>query len=211
MKASPKKKSLIKTVSADTKRLLEGQEGREVDFKRTPEAVKSEDLVALANAAGGSILVGVDEVRGKKGIQRGEIVGCDVSDKTKQALVSMASTCRPSIDISITVENASGRPFLRIDVKEGVDKPYCTASGTYKIRADGQNIALEPSLLKPIVLHSEADEFVARFKTAAEGVIERLEAVHRDLSVQIQSAEEAAAEAAQAAMDAQDAAMDRDY
>ena len=62
-----------------------------------------------------------------------------------------------------------------------------------------------------MVLHAEADQFVARFKSAAEGVIDRLEAIHKDLSLQIQSAEAAAAEAAQAAMDAQDAAMDRDY
>jgi ATP-dependent DNA helicase RecG len=206
-----KAKAKFAALRAETKRMLAGQEGREVDFKRTPDAVKPEDLVAFANGHGGTILVGVDEVQAKKKIQQGRVVGCDVSDKTRQAIVSAAASCRPAVDIHISVENTISKPILRLDIPEGPDKPYCTASGLYKIRADGQNIALEPALMKAMILHQEADEFIARFRMAAEDVISHLSDVHQDLAQQIQRAEEAATEAAQAAMDAQDAAMDRDY
>src|SRR5215211_1427174 len=57
-----------------TRRLLTQSEGMQVDFKRDAEAVKPEDIVAFANGGGGTILIGVDEIRGVNGIQRGKVV-----------------------------------------------------------------------------------------------------------------------------------------
>jgi predicted HTH transcriptional regulator len=62
-----------KFLTADTKRLLDGQEGRYVDFKAKPDGVKAEDFVALANARGGTILIGVDEPADKKSKQGKDI------------------------------------------------------------------------------------------------------------------------------------------
>ena len=58
-----------------TKQLLSRPEGLEVDFKRDAEAVKQDDLVAFANSGGGVILVGVDESKGRNGVQKGIVVG----------------------------------------------------------------------------------------------------------------------------------------
>ena len=155
------KKAASRGIAADTSRLLDSREGGEGDFKRSPDAVKPEDLIALANGVGGTILVGVDEAPTEKGLQHGKVVGCDVGDKALQAIVNAASTCRPAVEVHLSVENARSTPFISIDVPEVAHKPYCTAAGTYKNRADGQNIALEPPLLKAMILHAEADEFIA--------------------------------------------------
>jgi hypothetical protein len=216
------RKDKFQTITADTGRLLDGQEGRNVDFKIDPKAISSEDIVAFVNAAGGTILAGVEEID-DDGIQKGRVVGCKVDDKTRQAIMGRASSCRPVVDIAIRIENArSQSPILRIDIPNGKDKPYATSSGTYKIRSEGKNLAIDPPLMKAIILESEADEFVARFRHAADGLIQRIETMSADLSHQIgtvrraaeianesaQRAEAAAQEAIGAAYDAAAAAED---
>src|SRR6266511_625856 len=99
-------KNEYKNIRADTQRLINGQEGCEVDFKVKPEGVKAEGFVAFANARGGSILVGVEERSGTNGKQHGVIVGCTISDEVRQAFISTAASCRPAIDISIHIENS---------------------------------------------------------------------------------------------------------
>ena len=121
----------------------------------------------------------------------------------------MAASCKPSINIEVHRENTTTKkPILRIDLPEGEMKPYCTGSGTYKLRADGQNVAIDPQLMRAIILQAEADEFVARFKAAGDALVGELNAVHTDLTRQIEIVEAVAAEAAEAARDAQQAADD---
>ncbi len=196
-------------LTADTKRLLQGQEGREVDFELAPGGVKAELFVALANARGGSILIGVDEEVGDDGIQRGSVAGCPVDDKVRQGLISSAASCRPLIDIEIRIENlGTKKPIFRIDVPEGANKPYCTSSGTYKIRAEGQNTALDPSMIRAMILEQESDQFVARFKAAADELLKQVNQVHTDLAEQIQRVKQAADEATNAAYMAEQAGRD---
>lgn len=196
-----------KRISADTKRLLSGQEGRDLDFKVSSQGVKPELFVAFANSRGGTILVGVDEEADENGIQRGLVVGCKTTDEIKQAFISIAASCRPSINIDIRIENTStSKPIFRIDVSEGTDKPYCTHSGLYKTRAEGQNIALEPAMLNAIILEKEADQFITRFKLASDDLLDKLERIHNDLGGQIERVEWAASNAAEAARAAVDAA-----
>lgn len=59
-----------------------------------------------------------------------------------------------------------------------------------------------------MILQVEADEFVARFKLAADELIERLQEVHQDLSGQIAQVESVALEATDAAREAEAAAVD---
>ena len=202
-------KDKYQTVTADTKKLLDVQEGREVDFKQDPKAIDSEDLVAFANAGGGTVLAGVEEHESGDGTQSGRIIGCRVDDKTKQAIVGKASSCRPSIDLSIRVENSSTKqPILRIDVPEGSDKPYATSGGTYKIRAEGRNVGISPQLMKAMILEAEADQFVARFRHAADDLIGKLDEVSERLTSEIQAVGQAAERASQAALSAASAAQD---
>jgi predicted HTH transcriptional regulator len=153
----------------------------------------------------------------------GKIVGCKVDDKTRMAIVSKALDCKPPIDVKIQIENSkTKKPILRIDIPEGVDKPYSTPSGTYKIRSEGRNVGIDPSLMKAMILQSETEEFVNRFRHAAEDVLSELRSVQTLLSEQIERvnqvaevardtaarAEQAANEATQAAMEASAAAED---
>jgi predicted HTH transcriptional regulator len=194
-------------LSEDTLKLLAGQEGRSVDFKSRPEGVRPEDFVAFANGQGGTILVGVEEQRDAEGKQSGRVVGCLVEDQIRQGFISMATSCRPAIDIQVRVENAgSGKPIFRIDILEGANKPYCTASGLYKIRADGQNVPVDPTLMRAIILEKEADQFVARFKQASEDLLQQVEDVRSDIIGQIGRVEKVAEKAIDAAQAAEKAA-----
>jgi predicted HTH transcriptional regulator len=196
-----------KSITSDTQRIIDGQEGRNVDFKAKPDGVKAEDFVALANAQGGTILVGVEEQQNKQAKQRGVVKGCSMSDNVRQGFISTAANCRPSIDITVRIENSrSTKPIYRIDVPEGKVKPYCTGSGLYKMRAEGQNVAIDPPLMRAIILEKEAEEFVARFKAAGDELLKEIDRVHQDLAEQIQRVERAAEEATEAAYDAERAA-----
>jgi len=219
------KKNKYQSITADTKRLLRRQEGRSVDFKIDPRAIETEDIVAFANANGGTILAGVEEFE-DNGVQKGKVVGCKVDDRTKQSIIGKAASCRPVVDIHIQIENAKSKsPILRIDIPEGVDKPYATSSGVYKIRSEGRNLPIDPPLMKALILKSEADEFVARFRHAADDLVEKLETMSADLTNEIRvvlraaelakesarraeaAAQEAIAAAHEAAAAAEDAAM----
>lgn len=202
-------KSEYKSITADTQRLIDGQEGLEVEFKSEPSGVKPETLVAFANGIGGTILVGVDESTSKKELQRGVVVGSKVGDKIKQGFVSTANSCRPPIEISIRVENSgSDKPIFRLDVSEGADKPYATSSGLYKIRSEGQNVAIDPGMITAIILEREADEFVSRFKHASDELVTKLNEIYRDLENQIIQVGFAANNATEAAKGAENAARE---
>jgi len=197
----------FKKITADTKRLLAGQENRDVEFKINHKGVGTEDFVAFANAGGGTIFVGVEEVTSKEGYQSGSIIGCKIDDETRLSLVSKAASCRPAIDVSIQIENVqTDTPILRIDIPEGDNKPYSTTSGTYKIRADGRNVGIDPPLMRAMILEVEAEEFVARFRHAAEEVIRHLSQVRKDLSQQIERVQKAAELASESALRAEGAA-----
>lgn len=192
---------------ADTRRMLDYPEGRAIDFKRTPTAVSAEDIVALSNALGGTILVGVDESDTQEG-QHGVIVGCDVSDAARNAVVSRARGCVPPIDIDIVIENTR-RPhaqIMRIDVPPSATKPHCTQGGTYKIRIQGQNAALHPPQLLAMFLEREGDTFLERFGEAAAGLIEQLARTERNLDGQLVELEMTVQQAITAAEEAREAA-----
>ncbi len=185
------------SLTEGTLELLEGQEGRNVDFKLDPGGIDAEDIVAFANADGGTILAGVSEAERENGIQRGRVVGCQVDDKTRQSIMGKASSCRPAVSIRIQIENAgTDRPILRVDIPEGTSKPYCTASGTYKIRSEGRNLAIDPPLMKAMILQSEVDEFVRRFKHAGNELLSQLKTVEDNLADQIRILHSAAERAA---------------
>lgn len=200
-------KTEFKSITADTQRMIDGQEGLEVEFKSEAKGLKAETFVAFANGIGGTILVGVDEQPAKKGPQRGAVVGCKVDDKTKQGLISTANSCRPPIAIGLRIENtASEKPIIRIDIPEGTDKPYATSSGTYKLRSEGQNVAMDPSMMTAIILEREAEKFVARFRHAADELLGKLNEIYANLENQIIEVEFAAKEATEAAAGAELAA-----
>ncbi len=153
-----------------TKRLLARSEGLQVDFKRDAESVKPDDLVAFANGGGGTILIGVDEVRGTNGIQRGKVVGCDVSDKERNKIVSRANSCRPAIPVTVTVETNGKQALMRVDIQKG--GLHCTSNGTYKIHRDGQNDIIDPALMAEIIVRLERAKILGYLRAAVRPEIE---------------------------------------
>ena len=137
-----------KRISRRAKSLLAKPEGVDVDFKREINGIKSRDLVSFANSPqGGAILVGVDEYTNIDGLQRGQVVGCDVDDSARLSLINKATDCYPIVDIELVVENISNKPFFRIEIPSGSKRPYCTQRGEYAIRADARSRALYPEEL----------------------------------------------------------------
>jgi hypothetical protein len=200
------KQKKFKGLSSRARRLLNAAEGLDVDFKRTPKSVSHDDLVAFANSAdGGALLVGVDEEAGDDGVQKGKVVGCDVSDGSKLVIVNKAQQCRPPIHVEVFVENTGVSPFMRVEIPSSETKPHSTPSGTYKRRAEGRNATLDPSAIAEILLEREAELFRGRFAEAASGLREtlgqassQLSALESSLRSILDSAEVAASEAGDA-------------
>ena len=179
----PRRKE-FRRLSKRARLLLAGSEGLEVDFKREPQAVHSDDLVAFANSPdGGAFLVGVDEVPGEEGPQRGRVVGCAVGDGERLRIVNRAQQCIPPVQIEIYVENLAATPFLRVEVPSSPSKPHSTSAGTYKIRGDGRNVAMTPDAFLGIVVEREAELFRGRFREVATSLGESLEDLLERLGV----------------------------
>lgn len=170
-------------LSERTRQMLAATESVNVDFKRDASGIKSADLVALANAAGGgTLLVGVEEYTAAEGVQRGRVVGCEVDDNARLILINKATECYPSIDLQLFVENVQDKPVMRIEIASGPLKPYCTPRGEYTIRAEGRNRALYPEELLLIFMDREGEKFLHRFRTAFAQLEFQVDGINQALS-----------------------------
>jgi predicted HTH transcriptional regulator len=162
-------KDLYMTISRKSRALLERQEGYDVDFKLSVKGVEATDLVAFANSErGGTILVGVGEAQDVNSMQKGKVVGCPVGDKERLFILSKAESCVPPVEVYIIVENYARKPFYRLEIPPGKDKPYCTAGGTYKIRGDGRTNTLLPGRLLSLFIEKQSELFFNRFREATK-------------------------------------------
>jgi hypothetical protein len=142
-----------------------------VDFKEALNGLDASDLTSFANSpTGGAILIGVRESSDKAGLQRGRVIGCSVGDQARLQIINKALACVPPVAVDVIAENTGSTPFLRIEIPSGGEKPYCTPSGTYKIRGDGRNRPMLPQHILSILMDREAKEFQNRFSTATEGI-----------------------------------------
>ena len=164
-------KDVYMSISRRARALLNRQEGFDVDFKLTVKGVQATDLVAFANSErGGAILVGVGEVVDGNSMQKGRIIGCDVGDKERLYILSKSESCVPPVEVKIIIENYARKPFLRIEIPPGKDKPYCTAGGTYKIRGDGRTNTLLPGRLLSLFIEKQSELFFDRFREATKEI-----------------------------------------
>ncbi|ACB83882.1 RNA-binding domain-containing protein [Natranaerobius thermophilus] len=158
--------------------LLSREEGFDVEFKQTLNAVDSEDIVAFANSKhGGAILAGIREEQEESGRQGTEIVGCPIGDEEKLTILNKAASCHPPVYLELYIENSQKTPFYRIEIPSGKEKPYCTPKGTYKIRGDGRTNVLLPDQLLSLFVEEESEQFIGRFKEATK----ELEKSHSEL------------------------------
>ncbi len=172
--------NVFDVITKRTKQLLDAEENYEIEFKQSVGGLDSSDMVAFANSEhGGTILVGVKEDTDEKNRQRGKIIGCDVGDQERLNILSKSNSCIPKVDLEIYVENLKMKPFFRVEISPGRNKPYCTAGGTYKIRGYGLNEVLDPERLLSMFLESENDQFLKRFTESTRKLEATMERANR--------------------------------
>jgi GNAT superfamily N-acetyltransferase len=177
----------LKSLSDATRQFLTQGEGQVADFKRAPDGISADDLVAFANSAeGGAILAGVGE-ESINGAQVGVILGCDVSDSTILQVLNKAISCLPPVSIDIVIENLNEKPILRVSVPSSPTKPHCTPKGVYCLRDGTRNRALHPGELLKIFLENEARVFTDRFVAATTHISEELGNLEKSLSNTIEN------------------------
>lgn len=180
-------KKRINNLSELTRELLAEGESARSDFKRLPDGISADDLVAFANSdGGGQILAGVDEqVSGKT--QIGVVRGCDVSDATILQVLNKAVSCIPPVSIDVYIENLDDKPLLRVEVPSSQTKPHCTPKGIYCRRDGARNRPMHPTELLRLFLDSEASAFAARFEVAAERITKDLGTLESSLDSSIKN------------------------
>ncbi len=101
--------------------LIAEGEGLTVEFKEKYTPKIDRDIVALANAKGGFIVLGVND--------EGKIVGEKLTNIMKAEILSLARNCDPHITISKVSPVDS---VVVIEVAEGDEKPYSCSSGYFR-------------------------------------------------------------------------------
>ena len=106
--------------------LVKGGEGYNVDFKRSvPSKVKeiSDEVAGFANAAGGYVLIGVDN--------KNQIIGAEIDNNKRSAIQDTIGEISPALKCEIYPVDVEGKTVWVVDVPCGKDKPYITGGVIY--------------------------------------------------------------------------------
>ena len=100
----------------------------------------AEEIVAFSNASGGLIIVGIKD--------NGEIIGLSSNDiRRLNNMISNVSSeqVKPPVNPLTQTIKVFDKILMLIDIKQGINKPYCTNSGSYitKTGADKRRISQE--------------------------------------------------------------------
>lgn len=194
-------------IRPETRALLENPETREIEYKQSIAGLDASDMVAFANANGGTILIGVQEIEDESGRQRGEIVGQRGSfDDNRNAMNSMASSCRPPLNITIVREQDGDKFIYRVDIEKHSSGLCCTSGGRYVRREDGSKKAIDPTTITAIVLEKESTKFIQQLEESGRAFVEELSSGQESLNIQIREVQLAAQTAIEAAERAEYAA-----
>jgi len=100
-------------------KLLELGEGQYIEFKESFDKSIQKEIVAFANASGGTIYLGISDT--------GILKGIGINNKLKSQIQDIAHNCDPSILIDLTEMDS----LLVIEIPEGKNKPYSCSTGFY--------------------------------------------------------------------------------
>ena len=134
-------------ITAEQVKLLIRQgESLTVEFKERYTARVDEDIVAFANAKGGTLLLGVRN--------DGIVVGERLTNDLKAKINSLTRNCKPTI----TTELSQIGEVVAVVVPEGAEKPYSCGSGYYR-RLDGNTQKLSHDELRIMFAENETLPF----------------------------------------------------
>lgn len=103
------------------RRLVSQGEHSQLEFKESPGKDIAVVIASLANAEGGRILLGVSD--------KGEIVGCPLSNSERAALARAGRDCDPSVEVAIFHLPESDVTIL--DVPQSLIKPVRCSQGYF--------------------------------------------------------------------------------
>ena len=187
-------------IRPETKALIENPETREIEYKQSIAGLDASDMVAFANTNGGTILIGVKEVKNDSGRQRGEIIGQGGSfDDNRNAITSKSSSCRPPLDISVVREQDGDKFIYRVDIEKHSSGLCCTNGGRYVRREDGRKNTIDPTTITAIVLERESGKFITQLEEAGRAFVKELSSGQESLGNQIGKVQSAAKTATEAA------------
>jgi len=104
---------------AKLKSLIENGESETVEFKKSTAQLHGafQTICAFLNTQGGVVLIGVNE--------KGQILGQDVTDNTRQEIARELNKVQPHADVKITyISLSNGRKVIMLTVKTGNAVPY---------------------------------------------------------------------------------------
>ncbi len=110
----------------EIKSIVQSGEGYNSEFKRSvPSKVKeiSEEVCAFANAAGGTILIGVTD--------NNQIIGAQIDNKSRSAIQNSIGEISPGINCLLNVVEVDGKTIGMIEVPSGKNKPYVLSGAIY--------------------------------------------------------------------------------
>lgn len=110
----------------EIKSLISSGEGYNVEFKKSiPNKVKeiTEEICAFSNAAGGTVLLGVDD--------NNLIQGVTFTNAKRSALQNSINEITPKLHCDIYTINIDDKKIVVIEVPSGVNKPYVLSGAIY--------------------------------------------------------------------------------
>lgn len=143
-------------ISPETWRLIKGEELIDVEWKESIPGDLTEIAVSFANAKGGVIIIGVKDERDDHGMQKGVLAnkgkGVRLDENSEQRIRNYLEECVDKIDYEVTKEEEKpGYGIFLVGIKEGINKPYCTPGGTYKIRIGNRKSPILPNQMKALI------------------------------------------------------------
>jgi len=126
--------------------LISQGEGLTLDFKHsiTDSRKIARSLVAFANTAGGTLLIGVKD--------NGNIVGVNTDEEYYMVEAASQLYCKPEVHFEVVKWEINGKTVLEVKVKPSKRKPHKAPdkSGNYKayIRVNDENVVASPVQLK---------------------------------------------------------------
>lgn len=136
----------------DLRTLVEGGEGRELEFKRgLPRDERlARTLCAFANTRGGWLLVGVNDNRSVYGCPRPKEVMADIRRVAAQFLL-------PAVRVETTVVRCEPRAVVAARVNASMERPHCVLHGKRDkeivVRVGSSNRVAEGSTLSALRTH----------------------------------------------------------